>query len=68
VALEFRSAVGYRFGTNTVPIAGAQHFMTSGFRPEIAGLRAIAVVSVVLFHQSMGYWRVSRPNGRTRSR
>jgi len=24
--------------------------MTSGFRPEIAGLRAIAVVSVVLFH------------------
>ena len=24
--------------------------MTTGFRPEIAGLRAIAVVSVVLFH------------------
>jgi peptidoglycan/LPS O-acetylase OafA/YrhL len=27
--------------------------MNSGFRPEIAGLRAIAVVSVVLFHLKM---------------
>src|SRR5665647_2436203 len=28
--------------------------MTSQFRPEIAGLRALAVISVVLFHLKLG--------------
>ena len=32
---------------------GLRKVGTSGFRPEIAGLRAIAVVSVVLFHLKM---------------
>jgi len=35
--------------------------MTSQFRPEIAGLRAIAVLGVVLFHLKIRAFRAALP-------